>query len=1124
MLSLNLLGPARINYKQQPATQLRSSNAQALLFYLSVERAQGNPRHSRQALMDLLWPNTLPQSAQTSLRQTLYQLQKSIPTVVNQQADPIPLLLSDRQFVQLNPEGQIDLDVAKFQHLAASDSITNLRKAADLYRGDFLADFSLPDSNPFELWAESQRESLRRTMLKTLTSLVERTFQEENYSLAEQYARRQIEIDNLSEQGHQHLMQILALSQRSSEALRHYDGYRQLLDNELNLEPSANISDLAESIRLGDGVAVSARIAAWTLLPELKGSDLSLPVVDELAQITNNLPLYPMPFIGRKAELKMLAEMLADTQIRLLTITGLGGIGKTRLALAVAEGQIAESNFQDGVFFVPLAGLNEIERISSVIAEALKLTLEFGEDQLVAHLQDLQILLVLDNFEHLLDGRDLVLRILQAAPKVKILATSRERLNLQSEQVFLLQGFPVADDAVMDDARQLFIQTARRLHPDFRQTAEDLPVLNRICRLVDGMPLALELAAAWTDVLSPADIAAEIQANLDILETDFRDIPERHHSMRAVFDATWQNLSTSGQQLLSQLSVFRGGFTRQAAAAVCQASPRDLAGLVKKSLLKFEAASNRYSMHELLRQYSEVRLAQVDARDRHSAYFLDWLVLQGKKMLGGEPGLSAAQIEREMDNIRTAVLHALRSRKLNNFDQVIRTLGQFYTIQDLQHEGASFLGLILEQLSAHPGTPKLTLFWVMAWRINLLDVLLKLSESQLETPKLKTLLADLALKDIDLRAEQAFLYFIEGYQQYFHQPVKARQLLQRSYELQLEIDDRWLPGYTLMGIARAARNQWDMEGAQAAATASLALFRASNDQSAIGRALCLIGSLAGIGGRYVEAERWLQEGIAIARRMNRLWTLVIDGGLEKLRMVYFFSGRFEEALLPNLEYSRLSEKYGYAPGMIMSKISQGQLCVHLGRYSEAIECCEATIHQAQKYGFNGYAGEALKVFSQIGIANGDAETARMQIDEADRLLLPYKGWTSRYVAGIPLYRGILASITGKTSDGWVPLKAELITALQHKDLVNLANCLAAAALLKAREADGTAAIELYALARQHPFVAQSLWFADVIGKEIEQAARNLPTTAIQAAQARGRDLDMWETAKNLLLPNIDPDL
>ena len=281
MLSLKLLGPTQIIYDQQPAIQLRSSNAQALLFYLSVERAQGIPRHNRQALMALLWPDTLPQSAQTSLRQALYQLRQAIPTVANQQGDPIPLLLPDRQIVQINPEGQLDLDVAEFQQLAGSASPTQLAKATDIYRGDFLAAFSLPYSSPFELWAESQRESLRRTLLKTLASLVEYALQEEKYAIAEQYARRQLEIDNLREQGHQQLMLVLARSQRSPQALRHYDAYRQLLATELNLDPSAEISDLAESIRGGEDVGAPARSTARVLYPESKGRDSNSRPMDE---------------------------------------------------------------------------------------------------------------------------------------------------------------------------------------------------------------------------------------------------------------------------------------------------------------------------------------------------------------------------------------------------------------------------------------------------------------------------------------------------------------------------------------------------------------------------------------------------------------------------------------------------------------------------------------------------------------------------------------------------------------------------------------------------------------------------------------------------------------------------
>jgi predicted ATPase len=280
-----------------------------------------------------------------------------------------------------------------------------------------------------------------------------------------------------------------------------------------------------------------------------------------------------------------LNDLLTDPTCRLLTIIGPGGIGKTHLAVETAR--LAVAHFTDGVYFVSLAPLESTDSLIPTIAAALSFSFYEGvapQQQLLDYLRAKTMLLILDNFEHLLDGTGLVTQILQVAPGLKIVATSRERLKLRDEQLFHLSGidFPTPktlEAAAETSAVKLFVDSARRVQPDFTLESDDLAQIAEICRLVQGMPLAILLAAAWVELLTPAEIAAELGQSLDFLESEWQDVPNRHHSMRAVFDHSWGLLSEPERETFQQLSVFRGGFTRQAAQEVAGASLKNLRDL-----------------------------------------------------------------------------------------------------------------------------------------------------------------------------------------------------------------------------------------------------------------------------------------------------------------------------------------------------------------------------------------------------------------------------------------------------------------------------------------------------------------------------------------------------------------
>ena len=602
-LSLSLLGPLQITLDGQPVVGIESSKARALLVYLAVEVDQP---HSRDALIGLLWPDQPEPTAHTNLRQALANVRQAIG---DRTAEP-PFLLVTRETLQFNVHSDYTLDVATFTlELSTCEQVhrradvcrscaPRMERALDLYRGDFLAHLHLSGSPAFEEWALTHRERLHRLAVNRLHSLAEHHNRRGAHGRAYELAARQLELDPWREEAHRQAMRALALSGQRSAALAQYDRCRRALAEELNAEPGEETTALYERIRNG---------AAETTRP------------------SDSLPIPPTPLIGRAEELVQIAHLLENPTCRLLTLVGPGGIGKTRLALQAATDQQGE--FADGVYLVPLALESSIDLVVSAIAVALQITFSGQanlKDQLLRYLRHKEMLLVLDDFEHLLHsptvfsvgqgGAGLLADILRYAPGMTLLVTSRERLNLRGEWVFEVQGlrFPVdetADGIVAKDysAFELFVQSVHRVHPGFLLSERERPCVMRLCQLVDGMPLAIELAAGWMHVATCEEITQQIERGLSFLATSLRDVPERHRSLQAVFDHSWNLLSEDEQRVFSRLSMFRSVFSREAAEQVGGASLPILASLVDKSLLRISTAGH-YDMHELLRQYAGEKL------------------------------------------------------------------------------------------------------------------------------------------------------------------------------------------------------------------------------------------------------------------------------------------------------------------------------------------------------------------------------------------------------------------------------------------------------------------------------------------------------------------------------------
>ena len=426
-----------------------------------------------------------------------------------------------------------------------------------------------------------------------------------------------------------------------------------------------------------------------------------------------NLPAPGTAFVGRTDARASIDRMLDEPGCRLLTLVGPGGAGKTRLALEAAARRI--DRYEHGVHFVPLVGVPAPDLLAPAVAETLQFKVDSAHsaiparDQLIDYLRERATLLVLDNFEHLLDARDLLTQVIEQAPQVELLTTSRERLQVQSEWVLDVDGLANGSGnghAGDSAAVRLFVDRARQVDGGYALTDSERPHVERLCRLVSGMPLGIELAAAWASTLPCSEIADEIERNLGFLETSMHDVPERHRSLRAAFDQSWRLLSDDEQRVFSRLSVFRGSFARDAAAAVSGAGLGELHSLVSKSLVR-RAGLGRFELHELLRQYAAGQLAVdqgelAEAREGHARFYVGLLAERADALLGERMTEARDELRVDIDNMRAAAEWAVVHWGEDEARAALSSLQAFFWAHSW-NEGSQTFAQLVELLEPSPG-------------------------------------------------------------------------------------------------------------------------------------------------------------------------------------------------------------------------------------------------------------------------------------------------------------------------------------------------------------------------------------------------------------------------------------
>jgi predicted ATPase/DNA-binding CsgD family transcriptional regulator len=582
--------------------------------------------------------------------------------------------------------------------------------------------------------------------------------------------------------------------------------------------------------------------------------------------VKQNSFVYPIPFVGRAKELAEVTARLVDPDCRLLTLTGLGGSGKTRLAIAAATAVAPQ--FPQGTVFVALQPLPRSDLLVPTIAQAVGLTPYSEGDlqqQLLDYLQEKNLLLILDNFEHLLDGAALVTTMLASAPGVTVLVTSREALSLREEWLYPLHGMAtppsVYSTSLEDyDAVQLFLSHARRVQPHF-DLAHDPESVFRICTMTAGLPLAIELAAAWLKGLSAAHIAQEMQRNLDFLSATTRNGEERHRSMRAVFDQSWILLSDNERLIFARLSVFPGSFAGEAAEQVAGASFASLAGLVEQSLLQIEF-TDRFGIHLMLRQYGREQLdaygETAATSARHSQYFAQ-LMLRHETALQQAQQLDTMQaIERDFDNIRLAWEWSSMNQQVTHLHTMLNGLYLFGFLGSRYREIITLFQDCLDQSIAD--TPLVGRLLARRW-----GYLHWLYQADYQEARAQIEQALTIARAEDNRFEIAFGQLMAAYALIsMARDAEALPHLESSQALFEALSEPYYVSWTLHRLGYVHYNLNNSALANKYTEQSLALARATHNRVALVICLYNLGSFYILESDYVNGQQYCAEALHVA--------------------------------------------------------------------------------------------------------------------------------------------------------------------------------------------------------------------------------------------------------------------
>jgi predicted ATPase/DNA-binding SARP family transcriptional activator/Tfp pilus assembly protein PilF len=950
---LRLLGPFELVQNGRLLSRFESDKARALLAYLALEPGP----HAREALCDLLWPEADLTAGRHNLSQTMFSLRQLLGG-----AGPF---LVDRASVGLDPAYPLRVDAREFDELLGAcrrhahprvelcvECAGRQQQAVALYRGNLLAGLSVGGSAAFDNWLTVEQERLHRQAIDALEALARYHEWRGEVALARDYAQRQVGLEPWREEAHRQLMRLLAHSGQRSAALMQFQHCREALQEELGIEPARATVELAERIRQAEAIR------------------------------RHNLPGQMTPFVGRARELAALSGLLAHPDCRLLALVGRGGVGKTRLALELAER--LEARFLDGVWFVPLADVDAAEALPLAIAAALDLVIcnqAAPLAELVSYLRQKEALLVLDNMDSVRGGAGPVAEIARAAPQVKLLVTSRERPNLAAAWAYDVGGLDVpsgeaaeaAETVEASGAGQLFVSSARRARYDFALGPGDAAAISRMCALVDGLPLALELMAPWTRSLPCAAVLAAVEQSLDFLATSSPDVAERHRSMRAVVDSSWELLRADEQAAFSRLAVFHAGFTWQAAQEVAGATAPALSALINKSLVHAEA-DGRYALHELLRQYAHDRLAGEGAaleetHERHARHYAARLREHEQALAGGDPDPALRLLEADWGNVRAAWQWSVAQARVDLLQATSNGVFWWCQWSNRYHEGQALFELAVKQLVTAEEPAE-------AWLAGLLARYGRLCTQAAEYEAAETLLARSvpALRAAGSSEElaQALDFWGDVERQRGRHSV-ARGLLEDSVAGYRRLDAPAGLARALWSLGAVVDRLGEYALARRYAEESLELYRQIGNRRGIATALHGLGHTAYELGELVLSEQYYTESLQLRRELGDRWGLAQT--YNNLGIIYHDVGKYDEAETYFQEALALHQELGDKRGTAVALNNVGLIADIRQDYHRAEQLYRQALDLSRQIGDQQSVCIGLNNLGEVATAERRYDTA-----------------------------------------------------------------------------------------------------------------------------------------------------
>ena len=959
-LALHFLGPPQIQLNGT-SIALERRKAVALLAYLAIEPG----RHSRASLSALLWPDQEQSKAYKNLRQTLWEIGQSMGE---------GWITANREAIGLDGDAEIWLDVREFEScLAEGRRQTNvplrldlLAASTKLYRNHFLTGFSLKDAYPFNDWGFTKSEDLRHQLAQALVMISDGYCEIGRAEQAIPYARRLITLDPLDESAHRQLMQVYMQAGQHSAALKQYQACEQLLRKELGVDPQPETRDLYKKIRKRD----------------IKPTQAVRPA--ESTQAPHNLPLQLSSFIGREKELKAIGKRITGN--RLVTLVGAGGIGKTSLALQTGHKLLKD--YPDGVWFIALDSLSDPALVTQTVASIFDIRERADSpllELLTNALRTKNALLIFDNSEHLLDAcAQLITQLLQTCPSLKILATSREPLGLAGEAILEIPSLAVPEkkEASLEklgenEAIRMFVERAALVQSAFQLTNENVQTIAMICRKVEGIPLAIELAAARVNFLQVGEILNQLEESFQVLSSQSRTTSPRHQTLQASMEWSWGLLDEQERLFLRQLSIFAGGWTLESAQAVCDGNVLELtSALVKKSLIVVQQTprGTRYRFHEIVREYALRKLIEAGDQNTlhtwHLGYFMGLAERAEVELRGPSLVDWMERLNDERNNLRIALHWA---------DQIDTEAGLYLSSRLMRYwesanlpEGRRWLENFIHKpeskdfplARAHALS---TYSWLLTW-LQQFDQAHTVAEESLALFRA----AGNQQGEIDV------LISIENMHQFKDEFEIAVRVGKQAVALAQSLDDRWRLANAFLYLGWCYHDPKQRFGYWEKA---IRLYREVGDQITLANLLGLFGQFHILHGNFEQGEKCVDEALRLweANRRANVW----DNPRVTKSLIASMKGEYElaETLLREVMVS--AQERGNRMSYLWAQVRLGFVLLRSGNLTEARQVFEETARDFGRDQYNIGVVFSLEGMAEVYSVVGKPEHAARLIGWAD---------------------------------------------------------------------------------------------------------------------------------------------